>query len=182
MKGKYHRMMRETELGLIVVLALAASLAGLGTIVADPSAVLAAPSGPAPGSYELSFQKTDGTPVSTLPVCTPSVCEELVLKAHVGDSNQQPAQRGVVIFQYCSLKGLPPNDITRPDEAPKADCENGSATWADLGAFKVNGSGDAFLDFGIVLIPRTVGFRFRYIGQGSGIANGVSDALDFTWF
>jgi hypothetical protein len=120
--------------------------------------------------------------VTELLVCTPSACEDLVLKAHIADSLGKPAHRGLVIFQYCSLKGLPPNDITRPDEAPKEACENGSATWANLGAFKVNTSGDAFFDFGIVLIPRTVGFRFRYQGQGSRIPNGISDPpQNFTW-
>jgi hypothetical protein len=46
---------------------------------------------------------------------------------------------------------------------------------------KVNESGDAFVDFGAVLHPRTIGFRVRYLGQGSGIANGVSAPKDFTW-
>jgi hypothetical protein len=87
-----------------------------------------------------------------------------------------------VIFQYCSYKGLPPNDIARADEAPTAACEDGSATWANLPrGVPVNASGDAYLDFGVVMIPRTVGFRFRYLGQGSGIANGVSAPEDFTW-
>jgi hypothetical protein len=154
---------------LIIALVLAASLAAQGVL----------------GSYILSFQDTNGNPVTTLPVCTAAVCEEMVLKAHIQDSSGNPAQRGLVIFQYCSLKGLPPNDITRPDEAPLEACENGSATWAHLGTFKVNESGDAFDDFGVVLIPRTVGFRFRYQGQGSGIANSLSDppqGQNFTWF
>jgi hypothetical protein len=139
---------------------------------------------PVPGAYELSFFKFENLvgliPVSSLSVCTPSVCEELILGAHVEEqSSGLPAQGGAVIFQYCSL---PPSDITRADEAPTAACDSGLATWKDLHALlKVNESGDAFLDFGIVLIPRTVGFRFRYIGQGSGIANGVSLPKDFTW-
>jgi hypothetical protein len=86
-----------------------------------------------------------------------------------------------VIFQYCSLKGLPPNDITRPDEAPSAACANGTAAWANLTTMPIDQSGNAYLDFGVVLIPRTVGFRFRYLGQGSGIENGVSEPRDFTW-
>jgi len=173
MKDKYPNTIARWHslLILIVALVLAASLAaqGQGT----------------PGSYKLSFQDSQGNPVSTLPVCTPVVCEELVLKAHIEDSSQHPAQRGIVIFQYCSLKGLPPNDITRPDEAPLEACENGSASWANLGGFKVNGSGDALFDFGVVMIPRTVGFRFRYISQGSGIASSLSDpptGQNFTWF
>jgi hypothetical protein len=140
---------------------------------------------PAPGSYVISYF-TSGTgglvPVNSLPVCTVLACPELILGAHVEDAAGDPAQGGAVIFQYCSLKGLPPNDIERADEAPSAACASGLGTWANLGsAVPVTGSGDAYLDFGFVLIPRTVGFRFRYLGQGSGIANDTSAPEDFTW-
>lgn len=141
---------------------------------------------PVPGTLELSFFKNGPSglePVSSLPVCiVGSVCEELILGAHV-EASGVPPQRGAVIFQYCSFKGLPPNDIERADEAPMAACESGSATWANLPpSVPVNASGDAYRDFGLVRIPRTVGFRFRYLGQGSGIANGVSTPPeDFTW-
>jgi hypothetical protein len=37
------------------------------------------------------------------------------------------------------------------------------------------------MNFGIVLIPRTVGFRFTFSGKRSGIASGVSEPRDFTW-
>lgn len=140
----------------------------------------------APGKYELFFFKSGPTglePVSSLPVCTSSVCEELILNAHITEeSSGLPAQSGFVVFQYCSYKGLPPNDITRADEAPLEACEiDGTARWANLHALlKVNESGDAFLDFGAVLIPRTVGFRFQYKGQGT-IANGVSEPKNFIW-
>jgi hypothetical protein len=138
---------------------------------------------PAPGSYELSFfHSVFGglEPVSSLPVCTHSGCEELILRAHVEDSSGSPAQRGLVTFQYCSLKGLPSNDISRPDEAPKAACDTRSAAWANLATFHVDDSGDAYYNFGVVLIPRTVGFRFRY-SRGSDIAKGTSAAMDFLW-
>jgi hypothetical protein len=138
-----------------------------------------------PGTYELSFFKSSLSglePVSSLSVCAVgSVCEELILGAHV-EASGAPAQSGTVIFQYCSYKGLPPNDIARADEAPSAACEDGSAAWANLPpGVSVDTLGDAYRDFGVVLIPRTVGFRFRYLGQGSGIANGVSASRDFTW-
>jgi hypothetical protein len=68
-----------------------------------------------PGCYELSFLDN-----SLQPVATRVVGEELILKAHVHNCSGVPAQRGSVTFQYCSLKGLPPNDITRADEAPSA--------------------------------------------------------------
>jgi hypothetical protein len=107
--------------------------------------------------------------------------EELVLGAHIESSSGVPAQRGAVSFQYCSFKGLPPGDITRADEAPSAACDSGLAVWKNLVNVQVNASGDAYMDFGIVQIPRTVGFRFRYQAQGSGVANGVSAPTDFTW-
>jgi hypothetical protein len=132
---------------------------------------------PITGSYQLAFLNTSLQPVSSLPVMT----AELILRAHVADSSGLPAQRGVVTFQYCSYKGLPPNDITRADEAPSSACADGSATWKNLVSVQVDQSGNAYMDFGVVQIPRTVGFRFRYSSQGSGIANGVSDPADFTW-
>jgi hypothetical protein len=143
----------------------------------DPSPL----SRPIPGSYELSFV-SGGQEVSNLPVCTESVCQALGLKASVEDASRVPAQRGTVIFEYCSFKGLPPNDIQRADEAPKEACQTGEATWAQLITVKVDASGNIpVVGFGVVFIPRTVGFRFRYLGQGSGIANGVSEPENFTW-
>lgn len=129
------------------------------------------------GYYRLSFLDTNLQPVTTLPVGD----GELILGARVTDASGSAAQAGRVIFEYCSLKGVPPNDITRADEAPLSACADRSATWASLAGVDVDPSGSAFLDFGVVLIPRTVGFRFRYIAQGSGIANGVSGPADFTW-
>ena len=43
------------------------------------------------------------------------------------------------------------------------------------------GLGYAGVDFGIVRIPRDVGFRFRYNPQGSPIAAGLSAMKNFTW-
>ena len=91
------------------------------------------------------------------------------------------AQRGSVTFQYCSLKGRPANDINRPDEAPSASCADGSASWANLGSVAVSASGNAFLNFGLVRIPRVVGFRCKYSGRGTSIASGVCAPRDFTW-
>jgi hypothetical protein len=136
---------------------------------------------PIRGSYDLSFV-SGGQEVSSLPVCTESVCEELGLNASVDDVSGVPAETGSVIFEYCSFKGLPPNDIQRADEAPREACENGEGTWAHLITVKVDASGNIpVVSFGVVFIARTVGFRFRYLGQGSGIANGVSEPENFTW-
>src|SRR5687768_13106137 len=92
--------------------------------VGDPGPL----SRPAPGSDELSFV-SGGQAVSTLPVCTEFVCPELALKATVEDAAGAPAESGTVTFQYCSFKGLPPNDIERADEAPKEACQSGEGTW-----------------------------------------------------
>ncbi|HEV8217556.1 MAG TPA: hypothetical protein VGP95_17020 [Gemmatimonadaceae bacterium] len=136
----------------------------------------------AAGVYELSFFTTSLQPVTTLPACTQSPCSELVLGAHVESATGAPAQSGSVSFQYCSYSGLPPNDITRADEAPSSACANGTARWKSLTSVSVNASGNAFMDFGIVRIARTVGFRFKFTGQKNGIASGVSGPRDFTWF
>jgi len=177
-----------------VAIAIAAALAGLATLglaVAHPDVTAFAGSQATtlaphadPGSYDLFFF-TNGpnglVSVTNLPVCSQSVCEELILNAHITDaSTGLPAQGGLVMFQYCSYKGLPPNDISRPDEAPLEACANGTATWKNLATLKVDQSGDVFLNFGVVIIPRTVGFRFLYKGQGT-IANGKSDPENFTW-
>ncbi len=135
--------------------------------------------GAVPGSYVLSFVDTSRQPVLQLPVDD----GDLVLKAHVQNSAGVPATGGSVTFEYCSLKGRPPNDITRADEAPLEACATGDAVWKRLGNAAVGAltAGDAYLDFGVVHIPRTVGFRFRFTGQGSGIANSTSAPENFTW-
>lgn len=130
----------------------------------------------ASGSFQLSFFANGLVPVSSLPVF-----QELILGAHVSDGSGAPAQGGSVTFQYCSLKGGPPNDINRADEAPSAACATRDASWANLISVPVNTSGNAYMNFGFAQIPRTVGFRFKYSGQGTGIANGVSAPADFTW-
>jgi hypothetical protein len=130
----------------------------------------------ASGSFQLSFFTNGLVPVSSL-----TVFQELILGAHVADGSGAPAQGGSVTFQYCSLKGGPPNDINRADEAPSAACATRDASWANLISVPVDASGNAYMNFGFVSIPRTVGFRFKYTGQGSGIANGVSGPSDFTW-
>jgi hypothetical protein len=152
---------------------------------AGPRAAVANAS--ATGTYTLSFiARVDGTlqEVTSLPVLS----TELILKSYVADSSGQPAQRGTVTFEYCSYKGGPPNDITRADEAPKEACEQGTASWARLMSLSVTagtcpglGTGYACVNFGIVRIPRDVGFRFRYSPQGSSIAAGTSEAKNFTW-
>jgi len=153
--------------------------ASSGRTSADTSVALHAAS-TVPGSYELLFLSS-GQIVPTLPVCRPSSCQELTLRAHV-ESSVGPAERGAVTFQYCSFKGGPPNDITRPDEAPSSACEvDGTGRWANLQSIRLKEARDVDVNFGIVQIPRTVGFRFRYSPQGSSIASGTSAEKNFTW-
>jgi hypothetical protein len=140
-----------------------------GTVAARQTAVA--------GLYQLSFLDHSLQPVTSLPVGGP----ELILKAHVTDLFGIPATSGTVEFQYCSLKGLPPNDIDRADETSSADCATSAASWSRLMTLSVDANGNALMNFGFVRIPRTIGFRFKYSGKRSGIAGGVSLPQDFTW-
>src|SRR5262249_2026835 len=79
-----------------------------------------------------------------------------------------PSDRGLVVFQYCSRPG-PSNDITRVDEAPTGECDSGDANWARLASVPVDAFGNAELEFCCPMITPTIGFRFRYLGQGSDI-------------
>jgi hypothetical protein len=194
MKGKYPKMMREAELCpypqvdfltrrgrdvawknshliLIVVFALAA-LGGLSAVVPDASVTVLAAQ-PVSGIYDLSFFADTLSGLVPLTNNSLPVGEELVLKAHVEDGSGHPAKRGSVIFQDCSLKGEP---------APSAACVSGSGAWSHIITLGVDQFGNASVDFGFVSNPRTIGFRFKYIGQGSGIPNGASAPGDVTWF
>ena len=145
----------------------------------EPTGAAAAPSelsaraAAAPGTYDLSFLNR-GQPVESL-----VVGQEVTLKAHV-TSSAGPVTSGTAIFQYCSRPG-PKNDITRADEAPKAECEAGTARWTTLLSVGLNQFGDAYGGFGVVRIPRTIGFRYQFRSDRSGVAAGTSPAKDFTW-
>jgi hypothetical protein len=164
----------------------AAAPGAANSLSAKPSAAAA------PGIYQLTFNTYRNgvyTEVTSLPVYTPGVMtQEMILKAYVTDSAGAPATKGTVTFEYCSYNGGPSNDITRPDEAPKEACDAGTASWARLEAMTVTsgrcpqlGTGYACSNFGVVRIPRDVGFRFRYSPQGSPIAAGMSEMKNFTW-
>lgn len=141
----------------------------------------------AAGQYEISFHAAMNRILQSVPSLAVDN-QELILAAHVTDVSGTAATSGIVTFQYCSYKGLPPNDITRADEAPLEACADGSATWARLTSIQMDtqgcpqlGPGYACMDFGIVHIPRTIGFRFLFSGQKSGIASGVSAPQNFEW-
>lgn len=115
------------------------------------------------GTYELHFYFDD----------------ELILRAHIADAEGNPATDGVVVFQYCSYKGLPKGDITQPDEAPSSACADGSARWLNLRArVEVTTVGDALLNFGLVQVVNVIGFRYKY-SHGSEIADRVTEPVDW---
>jgi len=130
------------------------------------------------GIYQLSFYTSGLVPVTTL---VAGGGAELILGALVIDAAGAPAQGGSVTFQYCSLKGFPPNDITRADEAPSSACASRDGSWARLTTVPVDAVGHAYMDFGIVMLPRTIGFRFAYARKGGAVSSGVSAPVDFTW-
>jgi hypothetical protein len=108
---------------------------------------------------------------------------ELILRAFVTElTSGEPAQGGRVAFQICLDRGGPTLQMV---PLPSSECgAGGSGNWVNLGGLELEtcpglGAGYACLSFGTAPSSATVGFRFRYIGQGSGIANGVSDPEDF---
>ncbi len=133
-----------------------------------------------PGTYTLSFEDHNGQVVTTLPVG-----QELVLRADVS-SSAGPAQRGSVQFQVCGTGG---HSLQRLDPVPFSECDSGgSANWIPITTFSVaagtcpgTASGSACVDWGAVQNPRTIGFRFKYVSQGSGVQSGQSLPADFTW-
>jgi hypothetical protein len=130
-----------------------------------------------PGSYQLVFLRSGPNglePVSSLPFL-----EELLLRAQVKDNSGNPAKTGTVIFEYCSLNGYPKDDITQIDEAPIEACADGRATWTPLVTIGVNQSGEATMNFGFVRVTPVIGFRFRYLNSGGGIASGMSEPANF---
>jgi hypothetical protein len=133
------------------------------------------------GSYTLNLANTTGQIVSTLPTCGHN--GELLLWAQVRDSSGGLAPGGTVILEVCRRGGG--SSTLRPS----AECDGGAASWSHVSTVKVTEgcprlapeTGNACRLFGCMPTPRTIGFRFRYIGQGTGIANGVSASQDMTW-
>ena len=88
------------------------------------------------------------------------------------------AEGGVVKFQFCAQKtGLEFGFPTIP--LPSAECEpGGSGRWFAAATVPVV-AGEASFDFSRVSSGNTIGFRFVYVGQGSGIGNFTSPARDY---
>jgi len=102
----------------------------------------------------------------------------VILDAYVTDAFGNPAQSGTAVFQFCSLGGKP---------APSAGCDTGSGHWARWGSGGIIPSPSTLAGHALMtydLVPpagTTIGFRFKYLSDGSGIANGVSAGADHTF-
>lgn len=152
-------MTRHAVVRLAVMLTAAASVACTDSAV-EPSAeptersTPLARKTPALGQYDIEFRWSG----------------ELAVIAHVRDASGAAPTGGSVTFQYCSLKGLPTNDITRPDEAPASACADGSGRWRSLLKMSLNQFGDAGMNFGSVSVVTVIGFRVVYAPEGSNVA------------
>lgn len=122
------------------------------------------------GSYTISFLKETSTGLAPAADAEP-VGTYLVLKSEVRDDAGNLAQSGSVRYEYCWSRG---------DYAPSSTCNSGGGSWRRLLTVDVDPIG-SLVGFGSCSTPRTIGFRFTYSGQGSGIASGVSQSKDFTW-
>ena len=169
--------MKSMKQSLVVVI-VASAILGLvefGAAVADPS-ITALAAGVAQGFYVIScLMEPSGSPQqpcltgNDIPVGT-----ALVLNAHVTDSSGNLATRGQLIFQDCLLNGIP---------APSTQCDSGAGAWSNIQMVRINGPADIKVGYGSPSSRQTIGFRFRYFaGHGIGIANGISNSMDVTWF
>jgi hypothetical protein len=180
---------------IVAVLATAALGACSGKSPAAPSTPGAVPSnataegsgGPTAlaieGTYTLYLVNIRGQIVSSLPVNpAPGESGEVVLWAQVSGPGGL-AQRGSVIFQACRGGGSG-FTVWRPS----AECDSGRAAWVQAGIASVTegclpfapDSGNVCRDWGGRPIPQTIGFRYKFLGQGV-IANGMSASQDMTW-
>jgi hypothetical protein len=131
---------------------------------------------PVLGTYEFHFLD----PGTRQEVSSEPFGSAVLLQAHILGASG-PVQSGIVVFQYCSRKGFPPNDINRIDEAPLEVCEAGDGTWANLGTRSVDAFGNAELEFCCPQVTPTIGFRYKYLAQGSGISNWTVTPRNFNW-
>jgi hypothetical protein len=106
----------------------------------------------------------------------------VVLDAYVEDASNTPATGGTATFQMCALQRIP---------APSAECSSGSGSWVRVGSAGIihtdppgSNEGHALFTPDFLAPPSgtTIGFRFKYIGQGTGITNSLSgNTADYTW-
>lgn len=132
-------------------------------------------------SYAIVLAQPTVGALYQLTVYATTVGTGAVLDAYVLDASSSPATSGSVAFYYCSLQGNP---------APSEACLTDSGHWVRYGSAGIihtdpPGPKEGHALLGYTESPpsgTTIGFRFRYIGQGSGIANAWSDNVaDYTW-
>jgi hypothetical protein len=169
MKSKKHPLM------IVVVALVISGLLEFRAAVAEPSSTAQA-AGAAPGIYAISclMEPSGQSQEPCLAGNQIPVGTALVLLAHVTDSSGNLAKNGLLIFQDCSLQGIPALSI---------QCDSGPGLWSNIQRVHINGPGDIRVGYGSPSTPQTIGFRFRYLGgHASGIANGISNSMDVTWF
>lgn len=123
------------------------------------------------GTYEIHFLKETRQGLQPVLDFTLNVREFLVLKSQIKDSLGVPAEEGTVTYEYCERQNV---------KVPSAECESGAGRWKRLMSMSIDQYG-SLAGFGSCSTPRTIGFRFRFNGLNSGIANGVSAARDVSW-
>jgi len=125
----------------------------------------------------LQARPADGT-LYQLSVYATTIGTGAVLDAFVLDAFGAPATSGAAVFYYCSIRGNP---------APSETCLTGGGRWARYGSVGIidigPNQGHALMTFSESQPSgTTIGFSFRYSGQGSGIASAPSDNVaDYTW-
>ena len=179
----------------VVVLATAALISCSSQPPAAPSTPVVAASSAMPedvgpphaqaveGTYTLNLATTTGQIVSSLPVAGTGFPSELLLWAQVSGPGGL-AQKGSVIFQACR-RGGSGFEVWRP----KAECDSGAARWANVDTVDVTegcrpfapDSGNVCRIWGGAPVPLTIGFRYKFTGQGGDIATGWSESKDMTW-
>jgi hypothetical protein len=85
-----------------------------------------------------------------------------------------PVTKGTVVFQACDIAG--PGSSGRP----KANCESGSDQWVTFARVRVDQNGEAEVrsKYQVFDLVNVDGYRWRYIGQGSGVKNHWEAAFD----
>ena len=134
--------------------------------------------GPAPGpALQVSPLAQPSEGEGDISFVTGSRSGQVILVAQVTDTEGNLAQGGVVIFEFCVLKGAVELGFpTTP--LPSAECQpGGSGRWVRAATVPVV-AGEA--SFSFCCVSSTIGFRFVYLGKGSGIRSFTILGEDYT--
>jgi hypothetical protein len=137
------------------------------------------PTGPAGLSEDVTAARGGGAAAvpGIYTMSTRMTSEGLVLEARVQyASTGAPATGGEAKFYACRIGNAP---------APSAACVSGAGRWSFEGTAGIirtgPNAGFALLLFGQCPAGTTVGFYFRYSGQRTGVADGQSTPVDFSY-